>query len=743
MDALVEPYLATFNYYSVPQHLNHIQNDEVVRAYNYVPGSFEDYSDLSNGSPQSLVDASSPSSSSDAPHNEQGDPSDPMLKFISQMLMEEDDLANKPCMLHDSSALQAAEKSFYDVLNEPGTNGGHAASPSGSLDTASSDICTSSGESNWVSNQIEHDYQYDHSSVVTRPSGFVGDLSPESIMQSNQLLLSSTNSFLNSARERDESLMNLIKASSSNSSFMSPFNLVPQSINNVSSSDFEYGKRALRDADVVVTKVERNSHSPAGSSTKKSHSREDSSPEEIRSSKQLASSSDDVPQEMYDNVLLCPGLNPHIDPDPFFCESEKPFLKDEAIKNHPVLIEKPKGSSRGRPRGGKRQGAKKEVVDLRGILVQCAQAVASYDVRTTNELLARIRQHASPHGDGMERLAHYFAIALEARLAGTGTALYTDYRTRRISAFDILKGYKMLVAAVPIKKVSNIFANKTIGKLVAGASRIHIIDFGILYGFQWPCLIQRLSMREGGPPNLRITGIDLPQPGLRPAERVEETGRRLEKYCERFGVPFKYEAIAKRWDTIKIEDFKIDRDEVLVVNCMDRLANVPDETVVENCPRDQVLSLIKKIRPNVFIQSVINGTYNSPFFVTRFREALFHFSSLFDMFDATILRESEERALCEQEILARDALNVIACEGTERVERPETYKQWQVRNMRAGFRQMLLDQEIVKHIRDKVKDHYHRDFSVDEDGKWMLQGWKGRVVQAISCWEPLPDEEEG
>ncbi|CAI9101630.1 OLC1v1038998C1 [Oldenlandia corymbosa var. corymbosa] len=49
MDALVEPYLATFNYYSVPQHLNHIQNDEVVQAYNYVPGSFEDYSDLSNG----------------------------------------------------------------------------------------------------------------------------------------------------------------------------------------------------------------------------------------------------------------------------------------------------------------------------------------------------------------------------------------------------------------------------------------------------------------------------------------------------------------------------------------------------------------------------------------------------------------------------------------------------------------------------------------------------------------------
>jgi len=288
--------------------------------------------------------------------------------------------------------------------------------------------------------------------------------------------------------------------------------------------------------------------------------------------------------------------------------------------------------------------------------------------------------------------------------------------------------------------MSNIFANKSIGKLAKGADRLHIIDFGILYGFQWPSLIQCLSMREGGPPRLKITGIDLPQPGFRPAERVEDSGRRLANYCQRFNVPFEYNAIAKKWESITIEDLKIDRDEMIIVNSLYRLRNVPDETVVASSPRDTVLNLVKRIRPDMFILGVVNGTFNAPFFLTRFREALFHFSTLFDMFEATAEREDKDRMLFEQEVFAREAMNVIACEGTGRIERPETYKQWQVRNQRAGFRQMGLYNEIVKEVSGKVKLRYHKDFLVDEDSNWMLQGWKGRVLYALSCWKPVHDD---
>ncbi|KAM2111622.1 hypothetical protein ACFX1R_014219 [Malus domestica] len=44
-----------------------------------------------------------------------GDTSNEILRYISQMLMEEY-LENEPCMLHEFLALQAAEKSLHYVL---------------------------------------------------------------------------------------------------------------------------------------------------------------------------------------------------------------------------------------------------------------------------------------------------------------------------------------------------------------------------------------------------------------------------------------------------------------------------------------------------------------------------------------------------------------------------------------------------------------------------------------------------
>ncbi|KAK9188406.1 hypothetical protein WN944_019809 [Citrus x changshan-huyou] len=54
-------------------------------------------------------EASSPSDDSDS--------SNPVLKYISQMLMEEK-MEEKPCMFYDPLALQATERSLYEVLGE-------------------------------------------------------------------------------------------------------------------------------------------------------------------------------------------------------------------------------------------------------------------------------------------------------------------------------------------------------------------------------------------------------------------------------------------------------------------------------------------------------------------------------------------------------------------------------------------------------------------------------------------------
>ncbi|KAM1205375.1 hypothetical protein ACFX2G_006280 [Malus domestica] len=573
----------------------------------------------------------------------------PVLKYISDILLEED-LEGKPCMLQDCLALQAAEKSFYDVLKPKGPSSSQSPLP--------------------VDRSFEN--------------------SDDDFKESCHISIGCVAARTDSVSGSEISHIQSCPVESSSDAYNSTYRL----------------------------------------KSKKNHLREDGDyTEEGRSNKQSAASADGPePQEMFDEVLLYKDARRAFES----CSDDQSVKTDGSGKLK--CNKQPKVSKAAR---SKTKNKNREVVDLCTMLTQCAQAVASYDQQTASELIKKIRKHSSPYGEATERLAYYFANALEARLAGSRTPSYSPLLSPQTPATEILKAHQVYITSCPFMKMMYFFANRTIMKLAENATRLHIIDFGISYGFQWPCLIQRLSERCGGPPNLRITAIELPQPGFRPTERVEETMRRLEKYAKRFVVPFEYNVIAQKWETIRFEDLKVDRNELTVVNCMRRLRHIPDETVVMSSPRDTVLNLIKKINPDLFIHGVVNGTYNSPFFVKRFREALFHYSSLFDMFEATIPREDEHRLMFEGAVYGRDIMNVIACEGIERVERPETYKHWQVRYQRAGFKQVPLDQELMRKVKAMLKlMRYHNDFRIDEDGHWMLQGWKGRIVMALSALKP-------
>ncbi|KAG5515261.1 hypothetical protein RHGRI_036335 [Rhododendron griersonianum] len=442
---------------------------------------------------------------------------------------------------------------------------------------------------------------------------------------------------------------------------------------------------------------------------RKSHHNDDEDDlEEGRSNKQLAIYAEEsVLHELFDKVL--------------FFDAEE----DESALN----------SIDGYSGGTKKRVSKKEAVDMRSLLIECMNSIASSDHKRADELLKQIRKRSSPSGNSSQRLAHCFANALEARLAGTGNMIYKDLTVKNMITSDALRAYKMYMSTVPFFKMSNYFATQTSLEIAEKATTLHFIHFQIMHGIQLPPLIQSLSRRPGGPPKLRVTAIDCPQPGFRPAAAVEETGHRLENYCKRFNVPFEYNFIVRKWETIRLEELKLQKDEVVVVNSYYKFHHLLDDTILENSPRDAVLDLIKRIRPDVFIHGVVNGGFNSPFFDSRFREALFYFSTLFEMFEACVPRENPERMKYETDVYGKEVMNVIACEGLERVERPETYKQWHVRTLRAGFRQLPLNQEIMKKIKAKVKSSYNKNFLVDEASDWMLQGWKGRVIFALSCWK--------
>nr|GMC92812.1 scarecrow-like protein 14 [Ipomoea batatas] len=620
-----------------------------------------------------------PSNEGDA--HEDFDFNDGDLNYIGQMLMEEN-MEEKVCMFQESTALQDTERSFYEAIGEK------YPPPASRYTVSNSDqngILVDGNYHNSIKNANSRllcpkmDPYPSESDIYTAQCIQVS-VPLQTISQSSYSTSSSSGTVNDGHVDSPVSTLRIPEICNSSESIMKFTEGVEET-----SLFLPNGKKRSAEKNEVAVNMEKNYENLHN---------EDLEALEGRSNKQSAVSSDStLKPEVFDMVLLCSGGRNE--------SALRQALQIVSIKN--ATDNDDSKASNGKKSRRKKQRGKRDTVDLRTLLTLCAEAVVADDRRNASEFLKQLRQHSSQTGDGMQRLAHYFADGLEARMAGSGTQIYKALITKPTSAADILKAYQLFLAICPFRKISNFFSNKTTMNLAQSATSVHVIDFGILYGFQWPCFIQRLSSRKGGPPRLRITGIDLPQPGFRPAERVEETGKRLANYAERFNVPFEFNAIAKKWETIKVEDIKINKDEVLVVNCLFRLRNLLDETVVVNSPRDIVLKLIRELNPHVFIQGIVNGAYNSPFFITRFREALFHFSSLFDMLDTNVPRNIHERMLIEKTIIGQEAKNVIACETAERVERPETYKQWHVRNMRAGFLPLPLNKEIMKMSRDRAK----------------------------------------
>ncbi|XVF68794.1 hypothetical protein PTKIN_Ptkin11bG0030200 [Pterospermum kingtungense] len=731
------------------------------------PGPFVAFVTVSSdGGSFSASTGWSPQGESSSPSDDT-DSTDPVLKYISQMLMEEN-MDDRPYMLNDYLALEDTEKSLYEALGEqyPPTNEPQSflnlniASPDSSFSGSGSDyginshsstsISTSNGTSNYIDHQGVGEVGEHATSLLQAP------LSGDDHFQSNSQQLgskfsvnSSSNSLSNMGNGLLESsisellVQNIFSDKDSILQFQRGFEeaskFLPSSnqlVIDLESNTFRMGKKAAVKVPSVVVKVEKDERekSPDVLRGRKNHKRDDGDLGEERSNKQSATYVEESElSDMFDKVLLC-------------TEGQGMCGINEAVQygeTKTLLKKEQSNESNGGKNRSKKQDKKKETVDLTTLVILCAQAVSADDRRTAGELLKQIKEHSSPLGDGTQRLAYIFANALEARMDGSGAVtpnFYAYLVSKKTTAADVLRAYKGYLCACPFKKLPITFANKMICRMAEKASALHIVDFGILYGFQWPILIQHLSKRPGGPPKLRITGIEIPQRGFRPTERIEVTGRRLANYCERFGVPFEYNAIAaQNWETIQIEDIKINNNEMLAVNCHYRFENLLDETAEVDCPRNAVLKLIRKMNPDIFVHSIVNGSYNSPFFVTRFKEALFHLSAIFDMFENTLPREDPTRLMFEREFYGREAMNVVACEGSERVERPEAYKQWQIRKIRAGFKPLPLDQELMNRLRDKLKAWYHKDFIFDEDNHWMLQGWKGRILYASSCWVPAQE----
>ena len=115
-----------------------------------------------------------------------------------------------------------------------------------------------------------------------------------------------------------------------------------------------------------------------------------------------------------------------------------------------------------------------------------------------------------------------------------------------------------------------------------------------------------------------------------------------------------------------------------------------------------LLRMIKSLSPKVVTLAEQESNTNTTPFFHRFVETLEYYLAMFESIDVTLPRNSKERINVEQHRLARDIVNVIACEGKER---HELFGKWKSRLTMAGFRQYPLStyvNSVIKSLLYKV-----------------------------------------
>lgn len=106
---------------------------------------------------------------------------------------------------------------------------------------------------------------------------------------------------------------------------------------------------------------------------------------------------------------------------------------------------------------------------------------------------------------------------------------------------EFYKAYQLYLAVCCFEMMAFKFSNMTICKaIISGRKKVHIVDYGEHYGFQWTTLLGHLGKD--------LTGIGHPQPVFRPAARMEPTRRRLASFARQCGVPFKFHSIVANWE---------------------------------------------------------------------------------------------------------------------------------------------------------------------------------------------------
>ncbi|KAI5680648.1 hypothetical protein M9H77_01875 [Catharanthus roseus] len=247
------------------------------------------------------------------------------------------------------------------------------------------------------------------------------------------------------------------------------------------------------------------------------------------------------------------------------------------------------------------------------------------------------------------KVASYFIDALNQRI-------FFNYVTF-LPGNEIL--YHNFYEATPYLKFAYFTANQAILEAFQSHDFVHVIDFSLMQGLQWPTLIQALALHSGGPPLLRITSVG--PPSTNNNDSLGEIGFKLAVFARSINVNLAFRGVvASRLDDIRPWLFQTGQGEAIAVNSILELHKLIGLNSIHRSPIELVLN-----RQEV--------DHNLAEFLDRFTEVLFYYWTKFDLLEA--FSAQLEKGLAEL-YMKREICNILSREGPAQTERHEPLANW-------------------------------------------------------------------